>query len=153
MSNDPRAVTAPNSGLQTRGVLGGRFVAYLVDLCVIAVLTFVLAVVIALLGVVTLGIAWLLFPILAATGVFYSIATVGGRRQATIGMRLFGLKVTGQNGTRVDPIIAGAHALFFYVAASTMLLLALDILIGLVRDDRRLLHDLLTGVTVVRVGV
>lgn len=153
MTSNLPITPAARPALPTQGVLGGRLIAYLVDLCVIAVLTVVLSIMIAVLGVFTLGLAWFLFPLLAATGVLYSMVTVGGSKQSTIGMRLFGLKVVDTAGRRVDPIIAGAHALFFYVAAGTLLVLLLDILVGLLRDDRRLLHDLLTGVVVIRADV
>ncbi|MGI6244752.1 MAG: RDD family protein [Pseudochelatococcus sp.] len=144
-------VPAPlRPAFDTRGVLAGRFFAYLIDAAVIFVLTLVLGWIIALLGVVTLGVAWLLFPLLAGTGVIYSALTVGGEAQATIGMRWLGLRVVGPDGARVDYLIAAVHAIFFYIAIGTFILFVIDILTGLVRDDRRLLHDLLTGVSVVR---
>ncbi len=134
----------------TRGVLGSRFFAYLVDVAVIFLLTIVLGWVIAFLGVVTFGVAWLLFPLLAGTGVIYSAITVGGEAQATIGMRWLGLRVVGQDGGRVDWLIAAVHAVFFYIAVGTFILFVIDIFTGLVRSDRRLLHDVLAGLTIVR---
>ena len=53
-------------------------------------------------------------------------------------------------GGRPDGIVAAVHALFFYVAAGTVALWLLDIACGFVRADRRLGHDLLTGLVVVR---
>ena len=47
-------------------------------------------------------------------------------------------------------LAAAVHALLFYVAVSTFLLWACDILLGMFRDDRRFVHDLLTGFIVVR---
>lgn len=68
-------------------------------------------------------------------------------------MRMMGLRVVApSSGVRVDVITAGVHALLFYVAISTFLLWAVDILLGLVRSDRRLGHDLLLGLAVVRAG-
>ncbi|MFC0217944.1 putative RDD family membrane protein YckC [Pseudochelatococcus lubricantis] len=134
----------------TRGVLTGRFFAYLVDAVIIFMLTIALGWVIALLGIVTFGVAWLLFPLLAGTGVIYSAITVGGEAQATIGMRWLGLRVVGPDGARVDFLIAAVHAIFFYIAIGTCILFVLDVLTALVRDDRRMLHDVLTGVTVTR---
>lgn len=134
----------------TRGVLASRLFAYLVDAAVIFVLTLLLGWIIAFLGVVTFGLAWLLFPLLAGTGVIYSAITVGGEAQATIGMRWLGLRVVGQDGARVDWLIAAVHAIFFYIAIGTFILFVVDIFTGLVRSDRRLLHDVLAGLTVVR---
>ncbi|MGV6871291.1 RDD family protein [Pseudochelatococcus sp. B33] len=145
---DVPAIHTPT--FDTRGVLASRFFAYLVDAVVIFVLTFFLGWIIAFLGVVTFGLAWLLFPLLAGTGVIYSAITVGGEAQATIGMRWLGLRVVGQVGGRVDWLTAAVHAIFFYIAIGTFILFVLDIITGLVRSDRRLLHDVLTGLTVVR---
>ena len=135
-----------------RASLGGRAVAYLLDLVFIFVFSALLATVIAILGVVTFGFAWALFPILGLSGILYSAITVGGAKQSTIGMRMLGLRVVApESGRPVDMLTAAVHALLFYVAISTFLLWCLDILFGLVRSDRRLGHDVLLGLAVVRV--
>lgn len=135
---------------EIRGVITPRFFAYLIDLVVIALLMLVLFMVVAVLGAITFGLAWFLFPLVGAcTGILYSAVTVSGERQSTIGMRLMGLKVVGPYG-RPDFVTAAIHALFFYVAASTGFLLAIDILTGFLRSDRRLLHDVLAQLTVIR---
>lgn len=134
-----------------RASLGGRFVAYLFDIAFIFVFTMLLATAIAVLGVVTFGFGWSLFAILPASGVIYSALTVGGARQSTWGMRMLGLRVVApESGARVDMLTAAVHALLFYVAISTFLLWCVDILFGLLRPDRRLGHDLLVGLAVVR---
>ena len=134
-----------------RASLGTRSIAYLLDLGFIAVFWALLATAILFLGVVTLGLAWPLFAILPASGIIYSAITVGGRGQSTWGMRLLGLRVTApESGQPVDMLTAAVHALLFYVAISTFLLWCLDILFGLVRPDRRLGHDVLLGLAVVR---
>lgn len=134
-----------------RASLGGRTIAYLLDLAFIFVFTAVLATAIAILGVLTFGFAWVLFPILGISGILYSAITVGGRKQSTLGMRMLGLRVVApESGRPVDVLTAAVHALLFYVAVSTFLLWCLDVLFGLVRADRRLGHDLLLGLAVVR---
>nr|WP_244528876.1 RDD family protein [Methylobacterium gossipiicola] len=133
-----------------RASLGGRGAAYLLDILFIFGFTAVLALLITVLGVLTFGLGWTLFAVLPASGILYSALTVGGAGQSTWGMRMMGLRVVNQAGTRVDMITAGVHALLFYVAISTFLLWALDLVIGLVRPDRRLGHDLLLGLAVVR---
>jgi hypothetical protein len=47
-------------------------------------------------------------------------------------------------------LTAAVHALLFYVAAGTFVLWLLDLFLGVARSDRRLGHDLLTGVVLVR---
>ncbi len=141
---DPRA---------TEGTMGRRLVAYLVDIVVLFILGAVLAVAISILGVLTLGLGWLLFPVLGIpVAVLYNAVTISGSSQATIGMRMAGLRVLdASTGGRVSFVAAAVHALLFYVfVASAGLLLAVDILFGLVRSDRRMGRDLLTNVVLVR---
>ncbi|WP_336488046.1 RDD family protein [Methylobacterium nigriterrae] len=134
-----------------RASLGARCVAYLLDILFIFGFTLMLWVAIAVIGVITFGLGWTLFAVLPASGILYSAITVGGARQSTIGMRLMGLRVVApESGRRVDVLTAAVHALLFYVAISTFLLWCVDILFGLVRSDRRLGHDLLLGLAVVR---
>lgn len=136
-----------------RASLGGRTVAYMLDILFILGFTALLWVAIAFVGVVTFGLGWALFAILPASGVIYSAITVGGSRQSTLGMRMMGLRVVApESGRPVDLITAAVHALLFYVAVSTFLLWFLDLAFGLARSDRRLGHDLLLGLAVVRAG-
>ncbi|TXM69330.1 RDD family protein [Methylobacterium sp. WL103] len=136
-----------------RASLGGRTVAYMLDILFILGFTALLSVAIAFVGVVTFGLGWALFAILPASGVIYSAITVGGSRQSTLGMRMMGLRVVApESGRPVDILTAAVHALLFYVAVSTFLLWFLDLAFGLVRADRRLGHDVLLGLAVVRAG-
>lgn len=134
------------------GVLGRRFLAYAIDFLIILGLMTVLGFAILILGVLTLGLAWWLYGILVpGTAILYSAVTIGGAAGATIGMRLTGLRVVDAGtGGRVEALTAGVHALLFYVAAGTFVLWVVDIFIGLARSDRRLGHDLLVGLAVVR---
>jgi uncharacterized RDD family membrane protein YckC len=139
---DPRA---------TEGTIGRRLFAYLVDLVMIALFTVVLWVVIGLVGIVTFGLGWALYAVLPLSAIIYSAITVGGSAQSTIGMRMLGMRVVdAHTGGPVGMLIAAVHALLFYVAAGTFVLLCVDVLIGMARGDRRMGHDLLAGVTLVR---
>jgi uncharacterized RDD family membrane protein YckC len=140
---DPRA---------TEGTLGRRFWAYLIDIVVIAVITCVLWVLIGILGVLTLGLGWLLFGLLPFTAIVYNAITISGPSQGTMGMRAAGLRVLdATTGGRVSFIAAAVHALLFYVFLSSAgLLLAADILFGFMRADRRMGRDIITNVTFVR---
>ncbi len=135
----------------TEGAIGRRFFAYLIDLVMIAIFTVVLWFVIGLVGIVTFGLGWVLYAILPLSAVIYSAITVGGSAQSTIGMRIFGLRVIdAATGGRVGMLVAAVHALLFYLAAGTFVLLCVDVLVGMARADRRMGHDLLAGVTLVR---
>jgi uncharacterized RDD family membrane protein YckC len=138
----------------TEGVIARRLWAYLIDLLVIALWIMLISIGIFFLGLLTLGLGWGLFfvlPLTALTFIFYNAFTIGGASQATVGMRTMGIKVINpQTGGGVSMLSAAVHALFFYVAISTFLLWAVDVLMGFVRDDRRFLRDLLTGMMIVR---
>jgi uncharacterized RDD family membrane protein YckC len=135
----------------TEGVLSRRLFGYLIDLIMIFLFAALLAVAIGVIGVITLGFGWALFAVLPFTGILYSAITLGGPRQATIGMRMMGVRgVDALSGGPVDALRAAVHALLFYVAAGTLLLWVVDVLIGVARSDRRMGHDLLVGLMFVR---
>jgi uncharacterized RDD family membrane protein YckC len=140
------------SGAATvEGVLSRRLFAYGIDFVVIMILTVLLALVISIVGFITFGLGWALFALLPGTAILYSAVTVGGSAQATLGMRLLGLRaVDAQTGGPVGMLAAALHAVLFYLAASTFLLLCIDLVIGASRDDRRLGHDLLANVLLLR---
>ena len=155
--SDQRYSQSPITPIEQRplqdvsGVLGSRLFAWIGDIVILFFLGGAIVLLLGILGIVTFGATWLLIPIATvATGLGYAALTVGGPRQATLGMRMAGLKVETAAGGRPDGLAAAVHALLFYVAASTVGLWALDILIGFARSDRRMGHDLLTGLVVVR---
>lgn len=154
---DQRYNQSPITPIETRslqdvsGVLGSRLFAWIGDIIILFFLGGAIVLLLGVLGIVTFGATWLLIPIATiATGLGYAAVTIGGPRQATFGMRMAGLRVETANGGRPDGLAAAVHALLFYVAASTVGLWALDVLIGFARSDRRMGHDLLTGLVVVR---
>lgn len=135
----------------TRGVLGSRLFAWIGDFVVLCFLSWIVLVLLGVLGIVTFGLTWLLMGgATVAVALGYAALTIGGPKQATFGMRMAGLRVETASGGRPDALAAAVHALFFYVAAGTIGLWVLDILCGVARSDRRLGHDLLTGLVVVR---
>ncbi len=150
---DPNLAPTGVARAQTEGVLGRRFFAYLIDIMVVFGLIAILAIAIFLFGIVTLTLGWWLYALLfpPVVAIVYNALTIGGRAQSTIGMRMLDLKVVDAGtGGPVDMITAAVHALLFYLAAGTFVLWAVDIVVGMMRGDRRLGHDLLTGVTLVR---
>jgi uncharacterized RDD family membrane protein YckC len=141
----------PRPFQDVRGVLTSRLFAWIGDIVILFFLGWMIFFTLFLLGIVTFGATWLLIPIATvATALGYAALTIGGPRQSTWGMRMAGLRVETATGGRPDGLAAAVHALLFYVAAGTVGLWALDLLIGLARSDRRLGHDLLVGFVVVR---
>ncbi len=127
------------------GVLSKRIVAFIVDAILIVLLMVPAALMILILGLVTLGIAWLLFPLLfAIVALGYVALTLGGRASATPGMRLTGIEMRTWSGQRMFPLLAVMHALIFWFSCG--ILTPLILLVGLFTARRQLLHDLLLGV-------
>jgi len=127
-----------------------RIVAYLIDAAIVALLLTCAFAVGLVLTVLTLG---LLAPILgflsfAVVLVGYSTLLVGGARSATFGMRMMGIEVRRLDGSRPGFIHAAVHVILFYALHAPFLFLLL--LVGLFNAQRRLVHDFLTGILVVR---
>src|SRR6476620_11541217 len=126
------------------GVLGKRFMAFLVDAVIISLLWVVAGIAVFVLGVLTLGLAWLLFgAIFAIVGLGYNAVTIGGPNSATIGQRLMGLEVRMWFGGKVAPLIAAFHALLFWFS----FVVFCPILLWCLFDpQKRCLHDIFAGV-------
>ena len=145
----PLPVEAPSQP-NVNGVLASRMIGFCVDFVLISILWAFFMTALFMLGFATLGLTWLLLPTLfPLVALLYNGFTIGGRNQATPGMRLFGVRMQmAESGGEVSFLIAAVHAIFYYV--SVTVLTPLILLVGLVRSDSRMLHDLLAGVIAVR---
>ncbi len=127
------------------GILSKRIVAFVIDAVLIVLLMIPAALMVFVLGIVTIGIAWLLYPALfAIVALGYCALTLGGRGSATPGMRMLGVEMRTWNGQRMFPLLAVMHALIFWFSCG--ILTPLVLLVGLFTARRQLLHDLLLGV-------
>ena len=78
--------------------------------------------------------------------VYYGM-TMGGPASATMGMRVMDLQVRTWYGAPCYFLLGAVHAVAFWVLISTLTPLVL--LVGLLNERRRLLHDILLGTVVV----
>jgi uncharacterized RDD family membrane protein YckC len=130
------------------GVLSKRVVAFVADAIIIVLLMIPAALVVFIIGIVTLGIGWLLYGALfAIVALGYVAFTLGGINSATVGMRWAGIEMRTWNGGPSFPLLAVMHALIFWFSVG--LLTPLILLVGLFTARRQLLHDLLLGTVVV----
>lgn len=144
MAFDPMREPELFDGVRTR-----RSLAFLIDATVILVLMGVAAIVILVLGIVTLGLAWLLYAILfPLVALGYVGMTMGGPASATWGMRLFDLEMRLWDGRRMDLLLAVLHALIFWFSIS--ILTPLVLAFALFNPRKRLLHDILVGAVMIR---
>lgn len=124
------------------GVLSRRIFAFLIDYVVMAIVILVLGFVIGILGVLTFGLAWLLYAVLVPIVVVpYVALSLGGRNQATPGMKAMGLKIVKDDGSQVDWLIATVHLVLFWVFNT--ILTPFILLLALFTSRKRALHDIL----------
>src|ERR1700722_4317274 len=133
------------------GVLPRRLLAFVIDVAIIFAGAALAAVIIILLGLVTLGLGWwllaLLYPGTVVWALIYYGSTLGGPTSATIGMRAMEIELRTWYGAPCYFVLGAVHAVVFYVTVSTLTPLVL--LVGLFSPRERLLHDFLVGTVVI----
>ena len=138
-----------------RGVLTRRVFAFLIDLVVLAIPVILAYVFIAVFGLITLGLGWLLFwlvwPASVIWAVIYYGASLGGPHSATMGMRVMDLELRTWYGAPSYFVLGATHAVLFWVSIS--FLTPLVLLIGLFNGRRRLLHDIVLGTVVINSSI
>ena len=144
MAIDPAARPALYDGVRTR-----RIFAFLVDAAIIFFLMVLASIVVAVLGLFTFGLGWLLFPLIwPFVAILYTMFTLGGRHSATSGMRFTGVEMRTWYGAPMYPVLALVHAIGFWL--SVTILTPLVLLVSLISPRKRLLHDILLGTIVIR---
>lgn len=126
------------------GVLWRRVIGYGIDVLV-------LLVVFSVLGLLVFLSFGLLAPVNLAIAPFVPLAYHTffiGRDAATPGMKLTDLETRTWTGARPEYVQAFLMTILFYVSITVTWLLVL--LVPLFNDRRRTLHDLLSGIVVVR---
>jgi len=134
------------------GVPARRVVAFLIDMVIIASSLLLAGAIVLLLGLVTLGIGWGLFFLLAPPAwlvwaILYCGVTLGGPRSATLGMRLMDLEMRTYYGAPAYFVLGAVHAVFFWLSVSALTPFVL--LVCFFNERRRLLHDILLGTVIV----
>ena len=138
-----------------RGVLTRRAFAFLIDLVVLTVPVVLGYLFIAVFGVITLGLGWMLFwlawPATVVWAVVYYGASLGGPHSATLGMRVMDLELRTWYGAPGYFVLGAMHAVLFWVSIS--FLTPLVLLVGLFNGRRRQLHDIVLGTVVINSSV
>ena len=131
----------------TEGVLARRVFAWLIDVLLIGLIMGGLWFVLLLFGLLTLGFGFSLFVVLPFVPFAYHFLFVAGS-SATPGQQALGLIVRrNEDFGPPSPLQAFIYTLLFYLTLATSGLL---LLIALVTIRKRTLHDLASGLVVVR---
>ena len=134
--------------LLIEGVLTRRVFAWLIDVLLIALICVALWFALVLFGLLTLGLGLPLLGILPFVPFCYHMLFLAGPPSATPGQSALGLIVRRHDDLgRPTPVQALVSTLLFYVTLATSGLL---LLVALFTVHRRTLHDLLSGLVVVR---
>jgi uncharacterized RDD family membrane protein YckC len=134
--------------LLTEGVLIRRVFAWLIDVLLIGLICVALWFALMLFGLVTLGLGLPLLGILPFVPFCYHMLFLAGPASATLGQSALGLVVRRNDDLgRPTPVQALVSTLLFYATLATSGLL---LLIALFTVRRRTLHDLISGLVVVR---
>ncbi len=133
--------------LLIRGVLARRFFAMLVDMLLLGIVSLGLAIFITLLGFLTLGVGFLAFGILNWLPMLYFTLLVGNGG-ATLGQMLFGLRVRQDENLATPSLAQGlVWSLLLWLSFA---LACVPFLLALTNPRHRAMHDLLSGLVVVR---
>ncbi len=144
LTYDPGVHPERYEGVRTR-----RAFAFLIDAAVVLVLMVVAYLIIAVIGIFTLGLLWLLLPaVWPVVAILYSVLTLGGPNSATPGMRFMGIEIRTVRGERMYYGLALLHVLGFWI--SVVILTPLVLLVALFTPRKQLLHDLVLGTVAVR---
>ena len=125
-----------------------RLVARLIDWCALLLWSFVVTLVVAMTGELsneTVGTTF--FVLLVAGAWLYSAWRISGPRQATLGLRWLGLKVTREDGQRLSFAHASAR---HWAKALSYMLCFLGCLMVLFTKRRQALHDKVCKTLVLR---
>ena len=132
----------------TGGVLGRRFVAWIVDVAVLAVLLIALKIALLAIGLLTLGLGLPLFGLLPLVPFAYVVGFVASERGATPGQSVAGIMLR-RNDDLGRP--TALQALVWAIGLTlTMLAGAIWVLVALVTFRHRALHDYASGLLMTR---
>jgi uncharacterized RDD family membrane protein YckC len=134
-----------------QGVLARRFIAFVIDLVIIMLPVAFAAVFIFFLGLVTFLLGWALFWLLYPAAILWALVycgvTLGSPASATIGMRIMGIEMRTWYGAPAYFVLGAAHAIVFWITVT--ILTPLVLVVGLLNERQRLLHDILIGTVVI----
>lgn len=131
------------------GVRTRRVLAFVVDYVIVGFLMLLSIIPVFIFGVLTLGLGWLLYPVLGVlVASIYLGATMGGPRQATLGMDFFSIRIEALDGRRIDAMTAIVHGVIFWVAH--VIFTPLMLIVSLFSGRKQLIQDILLGTVIVR---
>ncbi|MEO6013383.1 MAG: RDD family protein [Devosia sp.] len=142
----PDPATAPEL---FEGVLTRRVFAYFVDFVILVMISSVIAFVGLIAGFLTLGLGWLLIPVVLPIAILgYYIMTLGSPMRATVGMSLMDIVLVPARGYPLDGLAILVHPLVFWV--TVWVAWPISLLVALLTPRQQMVQDLVTGTLMLR---
>jgi uncharacterized RDD family membrane protein YckC len=133
------------------GVLARRCFAFVIDVIIIAIPVVFAALFIFIVGLVTLGLGWVLYWLLSPAAVIWALCyyglTFGSPASATLGMRVMDIEMRTWYGAPAYFVLGAVHAIAYWFTVS--FLTPLILLVAFFNRRCRLLHDMLVGTVVI----
>jgi len=133
------------------GVLARRIVAFFIDVIIITVPVLIAGLFVLVFGLISFGFGFFLYFLLPPGAVLWALIyyglTFGSPASATLGMRMMDLEMRTWYGAPAYALLGAVHAVAFWVSVSALTPLVL--VIGLLNERHRLLHDILLGTVVI----
>jgi uncharacterized RDD family membrane protein YckC len=131
------------------GVLQRRVMAYLLDLALIIAAVTVVSVLSVILGFFTLGIPWLLLPVVVPAIVLgYYAITLGSPMRATVGMSAFDIVLVPARGYPLDGWKILIHPIVFWI--TVWVAWPISLVVALFTPRQQMVQDLVTGTIMLR---
>lgn len=133
------------------GVLARRTIAFIIDFIIISIPVVFAFLFITAMGIVTLGLGFFFFILLPPAAVIWALIyyglCFGSAQSATLGMRVMDLEMRTWYGSPAYAVLGAVHAIVFYISVAS--LTPFILIVGLLNERRRLLHDFLLGTVVI----
>jgi uncharacterized RDD family membrane protein YckC len=136
-----------SESLLFQGVIARRICAFAIDIILMGMFGWMLAISIFIFGIFTFGLGFLMFHILPFLPfLYYTLFAATG---ATPGQRLFGLLLR-QDSDLSPPTLAQALVWTILLWLSLFIAAGLPLLMALVGTRRRAAHDIFSGLVIIR---
>jgi uncharacterized RDD family membrane protein YckC len=138
----------PDPDYLTAGVMSRRVMAWLLDMIVLAIVLAIAWVGCLAFGILTLGFGWGIFMLIPVLPFAYTICSLASGLAATPGQLLMGLRAVREEDLGPPGF---ARALVFAIGfALTLSTSGLLLLVALFTPGHRTLHDMVSGLAIVR---
>jgi uncharacterized RDD family membrane protein YckC len=150
MSNRPPDLPDPSTAPELfDGVLMRRVLAYLLDVALLIAAATIVGVVSVILGFFTLGIPWLMLPIVIPAIILgYYAITLGSPMRATVGMSVFDIVLVPARGYPLDGWKILIHPLVFWI--TVWVAWPISLAVALFTPRQQMVQDLVTGTIMLR---